>query len=87
MNRNEAGLTEIRHNLRKPIVSEIATIEKCCPKLIFLTMKGGFQLLDLIITELKSHVTCHNSMPLSLHWLKLQHSDWRANLVRDFFDK
>ena len=59
MNRNEAGLTEIRHNLRKPIVSEIATIEKCCPKLIFLTMKGGFQLLDLIITELKSHVKVH----------------------------
>ena len=23
---------------------------------------GGFQLLDLIITELKSHMTCHNSM-------------------------
>ena len=64
VNRNEAGLTEIRHNLRKPIVSEIATIEKCCPKLIFLTMKGGFQLLDLIITELKSHVTWYNSMPL-----------------------
>ena len=62
-------------------------IKKCCSKLIFLTVKGGFQLLDLIITELKSHVTCHNSMPISLHWLKLQHSDWRANLVRDFFDK
>ena len=25
---------------------------------------GGFQLLDLIITELKSHVTCYNSMNL-----------------------
>ena len=25
---------------------------------------GGFQLLDLIITELKSHMTCYNSMPL-----------------------
>ena len=24
---------------------------------------GGFQLLYLIITELKSHVTCYNSMP------------------------
>ena len=21
-----------------------------------------------------------------LHWLKLQHSDWRANLVKDFFE-
>ena len=25
---------------------------------------GGFQLLDLIITELKSHMTCYNLMPL-----------------------
>ena len=25
---------------------------------------GGFQLLDLIITEVKSHMTCYNSMPL-----------------------
>ena len=25
-------------------------------------------------------------MPL-MHWLKLQHSDWRANLVKDFFVK
>ena len=25
---------------------------------------GGFQLLDLIITELKSHMTCYISMPL-----------------------
>ena len=26
--------------------------------------QGGFQLLNLIITELKSHMTCYNSMPL-----------------------
>ena len=26
--------------------------------------QGGFQLLDLIIMELKSHMTCYNSMPL-----------------------
>ena len=25
---------------------------------------GGFQLLDLILMELKSHMTCYNSMPL-----------------------
>ena len=25
---------------------------------------GGFQLLDLIITELKSHMTCYHTMPL-----------------------
>ena len=30
----------------------------------FMPLKGGFQLLDLIITELKSHMTCYNSMPL-----------------------
>ena len=37
---------------------------------------GGFQLLDLILPELKSHV-----IPFKLkssHWL-------RANLVKDFF--
>ena len=26
--------------------------------------QGGFQLLDLIIRELKSYTTCYNSMPL-----------------------
>ena len=36
-----------------------------------------------IIRELKS-----NMIPYKFkcsHWLKLQHSDWRANLVKDFF--
>ena len=28
------------------------------------TLQGGFQLLDLIITELKSHMICYTSMPL-----------------------
>ena len=46
-------------------------------------LKGGFQLLDLIIPELKSHVIPYKFK--SSHWLKLQHSDWRANLVKDFF--
>ena len=27
-------------------------------------LNGGFQLLNLIITELKSHMTCYNSKPL-----------------------
>ena len=44
---------------------------------------GGFQLLDLIIPELKSHVIPYKFK--SSHWLKLQHSDWRAKLVKDFF--
>ena len=34
---------------------------------------GGFQLLDLIIPELKSHVIPYKFK--SSHWLKLQHSD------------
>ena len=25
---------------------------------------GGFQLVDSIITEIKNHMTCYNSMPL-----------------------
>ena len=41
---------------------------------------GGFQLLDLIIPELKSHVIPYKFKPS--HWLKLQHSDRRANLVK-----
>ena len=41
------------------------------------------QLLDLIISELKSHVIPYKFK--SSHWLKLLHSDWRANLVKDFF--
>ena len=46
---------------------------------------GGFQLLDLIIPELKSHVIPYKFK--SSHCLKLQHSDWRANLVKDLFYK
>ena len=33
-------------------------------KMKFCFFIGGSQLLDLIITELKSHMTCYNSMPL-----------------------
>ena len=46
---------------------------------------GGFQLLDFIIPELKSHVIPYKFK--SSHWLKLQHSDWKANLVKDFNKK
>ena len=55
------------------------------PKLLSLVIHGGFQLLDLIIPELKCHVIPYKFK--SSHWLKLQHSDWRANLVKDFFYK
>ena len=48
-----------------------------------LTVLGGFQLLDLIIPRLKSHMIPYKFK--SSHWLKLQHSYWRANLVKDIF--
>ena len=51
-----------------------------CEKFLFLTFLayflGGFQLLDLIIPELKSHVIPYKFK--SSHWL-------RADLVKDFF--
>ena len=51
---------------------------RCHAFALFLTANGGFQLLDLIILELKSHVIpCKFK---SSHWL-------RANLVKDFFYK
>ena len=37
---------------------------------------GGFQLLDLTLLELKSHVIPYKFK--SSHWLNLQHSDWRV---------
>ena len=38
---------------------------------------GGFQLLDLIIPELKSNVIPYKVLSLD--------SEWRENLVKDFF--
>ena len=45
-------------------------------QLYYLQQLGGFQLLDLILPELKSHVIPYKFK--SSHWL-------RANLVKDFF--
>ena len=46
---------------------------------------GGFQLIDFIVTEIKKS---HDLLKLnSSHWLKLQHSEWRANLVKDFIEE
>ena len=36
-----------------------------------------------IIRELKIHMIPYKFK--CSHWLKLQHSDWRANLVKDIF--
>ena len=44
---------------------------------------GGFHLVAKIIRELKIHMIPYKFK--CSHWLKLQHSDWRANLVKDFF--
>ena len=45
--------------------------------------KGGFQLEFVSISQVINHMTCYKFE--CSHWLKLQHSDWRANLVKDFF--
>ena len=44
---------------------------------------GCFHLVAKIIREVKSHMIPYKFK--CSHWLKLQHSDWRANLVKDFF--
>ena len=46
---------------------------------------GGYRLQDSSISQVISHVTPYEFN--SSHWLKLQHSDWRANLVKGFFFK
>ena len=42
---------------------------------------GGFQLEFVSISQVISHMTCYKFK--CSHWLKLQHSDWRANFVKD----
>ena len=46
-------------------------------------VEGGFQLEFVSISRVIDHMTCYKFE--CSHWLKLQHSDWRANLVKDFF--
>ena len=46
---------------------------------------GGFQLQDLIITELKSHITYYNPMPL-IGWNNSIQTGEQI-LYRNFFDK
>ena len=43
---------------------------------------GGFRLEFLSISRVINHMTCYKFE--CSHWLKLQHSEWRANLVKDF---
>ena len=44
---------------------------------------GGSHLELLSISRVINHMTCYKFE--CSHWLKLQHSDWRANLVKEFF--
>ena len=59
----ELHFTILLDKNRLPIKSCILYIVSCYPP-ISIANKGGFQLQDLIITELKSHMTCYNSIPL-----------------------
>ena len=46
-------------------------------------LQGGFQLEFVSISCVINHMTYYKFE--CSHWLKLQHSDWRANLVKDLF--
>ena len=46
------------------------------------------QWFSVEICEYKPGYISHDLLKIECsHWLKLQHSDWRANLVKDFFEK
>ena len=45
-------------------------------------LQGGFQLEFVNISRVINHMTCYKFE--CSHWSKLQHSDWRANIVKDF---
>ena len=49
------------------------------------SVSGGFQLEFVSISRVINHMTYYKFE--CSHWLKLQHSDWRANLVKDFFKR
>ena len=44
---------------------------------------GGFQLEIVSISRVLNHMTSYEFK--CSHWLKLVLSDWRENLVKDFF--
>ena len=44
---------------------------------------GGFQLEFVSISPIINHMTCYKFH--CSHWLKLEHSEWRANLVKNSF--
>ena len=46
---------------------------------------GDFQLEFVIISWVINHMTCYKFE--CSHWLKLQNPDWKANLVKVFFNE
>ena len=46
---------------------------------------GDFHLEFVSISRVINHMTVYKFE--CSHWLKLQHSNWRANLLKDFFLK
>ena len=62
---------------------EEVMFEDDLPLDVGLSYIGGFQLEFVSISRVINHMTCYKFE--YFHWLKLQHSDWRANLVKDFF--
>ena len=44
---------------------------------------AGFQVEFVNISQVINHMTYYKFK--CSHWLELQHSDWRENIVKDFF--
>ena len=65
--RGPVSKDEFNAKFEKHIAENVAKGSALCPlgsTFINDSNKGGFQLIDLIITKLKSHMTCKNSIPL-----------------------
>ena len=52
-------------------------------RIVDFQLSGGFELEFVSISQVINHKTCYKFK--CTHWLKLQHSEWRANLVKKFF--
>ena len=83
--RNDRGKLEFQRNLQNQsfqracfILHDIKYLLNTAPD-----DQGGFQLEILSITLVINRMTCYKFE--CSHWLKLQHSDWRATLVRGHF--
>ena len=54
-------------------------------RIVDFQLSGGFELEFVSINQVLNHTTCYKFK--CTHWLKLQHSEWRANIVKYFFIK